>query len=460
MDPFAVTVVGAGLAGCEVAHALAQAGAQVTLIEMKPQRRTAAQKSDHFAELVCSNSLRSRNPNNAVGLLKEEMQQLGSLVLQAAMAHQVPAGDALAVERQGFGRAIEAALRQHPKVTHRCSPLQALPGPEAAPTVLCTGPLTDAPLAADIVARCGQERLYFYDALAPIVVGDSIDRDIVFAQSRWDKGDGDDYLNCPLDAQQYDVFYDALVAAECMPLHDFESPKYFAGCMPAELVARSGRDALRFGAMKPVGLRDPRTGRRPHAVVQLRKEDFHGQAYNLVGFQTKLTHPEQRRVLRLIPGLQQANFCRLGTVHRNTYLDSPRLLDDQMRLRTQPNLRFAGQITGVEGYVESAAHGLLVALLLIAEQRGQPLALPPPTTALGALAAHVVGSARLPGRPHEPMNVNWSMMPPAPPEVRKSDSKAHRVARARRAFAAWAKEAGLILRPLPASAPHEDAVAL
>jgi methylenetetrahydrofolate--tRNA-(uracil-5-)-methyltransferase len=449
-----VRVIGAGLAGCEAAFALANLGLHVDLVEMKPQRRTAAQKTDFFAELVCSNSLRSRNPQNAVGLLKQEMAQLGSLVLRAATDHQVPAGDALAVERIGFGQAIEQALRAHPRIRHICGAAESLPDEAAGACLVATGPLTDPPLAEAIARRCGRDRLYFYDALAPIVSGDSIDREVVFAQSRWDKGDGADYLNCPMDAAQYDAFYTALVAAESMPLHAFESAKYFSGCMPLEVVAQGGRESLRFGAMKPVGLRDPRTGQRPHAVVQLRQEDHHGQAYNLVGFQTKLTHPEQRRILRMIPGLEAAQFLRLGTVHRNTYLDSPDLLDERMRLSVQPNLRFIGQITGVEGYVESAAHGLIVAHLLAADLAGRPLALPPPTTALGALLGHVSGSSRLPGRPHEPANINWSMFPPPPAEVRKADRKAFRVGRAQADLLQWAQQNQLALRPLEHAAPH------
>ena len=433
-----VTVVGAGLAGVEAAWCLAQHGIAVRLVEMKPQQRTAAQVSDFFAELVCSNSLRSQNPMNAVGLLKDEMRRLGSVVMQTAMQHSVPAGDALAVDRVGFGTHMTQQLTQHANITVVCRAAGELPPPEAGPTIIATGPLTEATLAQDIARVTGQDRLYFYDAIAPIISAESIDRSIVFAASRYDKGEGADYLNCPMDEGQYQTFLDALVQAECMPLHAFEEAKYFQGCLPVEVIASRGAEALRFGPMKPVGLTDPRTGRRPHAVVQLRQEDIGGQAYNLVGFQTKLKYPEQKRVLQLIPGLQNAEFLRFGAIHRNTYLDAPNLLDERMRLRSRPNVYFAGQITGVEGYVESAAHGLITSFMLMRELTGKPCALPPPTCALGALLAHVVGLLRLPGRPHEPQNVNWSMVPPPPPHVRKAATKEFRLARAQADFEAWA----------------------
>jgi methylenetetrahydrofolate--tRNA-(uracil-5-)-methyltransferase len=440
-----VTIVGGGLAGCEAAWQLAQRGIDVRLIEQKPLRRTPAQVTDELCELVCSNSLRSSNIQNAVGLIKEEMRRLGSLVITAALASRVPAGDALAVERVAFGGYVANALRSHPKVQVVSEIVSALPA--EGEVIIATGPLTGDELARDILRVSGQERLYFYDAIAPIISGDSIDRSIVWAQSRYDKGEGADYLNCPLSKEDYDAFVQALLGAECAPLHEFEEPKYFQGCLPVEVVAHSGVDALRWGCMKPVGLRDPRTGKRPYAVVQLRKEDKDGQAYNLVGFQTKLKHPEQKRVLRMIPGLAQAEFLRLGAIHRNTYLDSPTLLDGRMRLMAQPNVRFAGQITGVEGYVESAAHGLVTALLLASELNGSRIEPPPRETALGALYAHVRGETRLPGRAHEPQNVNWSMMPPPPPGTRKSDSKVVRVTRAIERLESWAREFGITLVP-------------
>ena len=454
-----ITVLGAGLAGSEAAWQLAQAGLPVRLIDMKPQVRTPAQVSDFCAELVCSNSLRSSNVQNAVGLLKEEMRRLGSLIITLALRHRVPAGDALAVDRVAFGTAVTAALDTHPLITRVCERVTQLPPAESpAPTIIATGPLTDSDLAQQIAAVSGQERLYFYDAIAPIIAADSIDRSIAFAASRWGKGEGSDYLNCPMNAQEYNAFLDALLGAECMPLHAFEEAKYFQGCLPVEVVANNGREALRFGCCKPVGLDDPRTGRWPHAVVQLRQEDIAGQAFNLVGFQTKMKYPEQQRVLRMIPGLQNAEFLRYGAIHRNTYLDSPTLLDDCMRLRAAPHLRFAGQITGVEGYVESAAHGLLTARLLARELLGTPLGAPPQATALGALWQHVRGTHRLPGRAHEPQNVNWSMFPPPPEHVRKSTVKAFRVQRAIAALEAWAADCQVALAPgvdlpEPASTP-------
>ena len=448
----AITVIGAGLAGAEASWQLAQAGLHVTLREMKPARRTPAQVSPHFAELVCSNSLRSRNLSNAVGLLKDEMARLGSLVLRMAYAYRVPAGDALAVEREPFGAAITQALCGHPRISVVPGVVERLPGADAGPHVIATGPLTDDALAQDIAARAGGRGLYFYDAIAPILAADSIDRSIVFAASRWDKGDGADYLNCPLDQAQYRALVAFLCQAECMPAHAFETAKYFQGCLPVEVMAASGPETLRFGPLKPVGLTDPRTGRWPYAVVQLRAEDCARQAYNLVGLQTKLKHPEQRRLLQLIPGLHGAEVLRYGAMHRNTYLNSPELLDARLRLRSQTNLRFAGQITGVEGYVESAACGLVAALLILGERKGDATPPPPPETALGALLGHVIGAGRLPGRAHEPQNVNWAMFPPiasAAPRGRKGRpmAKLARVARAQDALEAWATEVGQPLAP-------------
>ncbi|MBI3179947.1 MAG: methylenetetrahydrofolate--tRNA-(uracil(54)-C(5))-methyltransferase (FADH(2)-oxidizing) TrmFO [Deltaproteobacteria bacterium] len=450
-----VTVMGGGLAGSEAAWQLARRGISVRLVEMKPLKRTPAQQTDHLAELVCSNSLRSTNLNNAVGLLKEEMRRLDSLIIHSALRARVPAGDALAVDRAAFAAAIGHALAELPNITRQARVVESLPPPEEGPVIVATGPLTDAALAADIVAVTGSERLYFYDALAPIVAGDSLNMSSLFAASRYDKGNGSDYLNCPLSEGQYYTFVDALLAAECMPLHAFEEPRYFHACLPAEVVAAQGRDSLRFGAMKPVGLTDPRTGRWPYAVLQLRQEDTHGQAYNLVGFQTKLKHTEQRRVFRSLPGLEGAEFLRLGAIHRNTYLDAPALLDERMCLRARPHVRFAGQITGVEGYVESAAHGLITALLLASELVGTPMAPPPPACALGALCAHVRGDLRLPGRRHEPQNVHWGMVPPTGAAASKQDAKRARVERAVLAFEAWAAGAGL---PLLSGAASGDSL--
>lgn len=429
-----ISVVGGGLAGCEAAWQLAQAGLRVDLREMKPLRRTPAQTSDRLAELVCSNSFRSANPINAVGLIKQEMQQLDSLVMRSAQASKVPAGDALAVDREVFATHIESAVANHPNIRVHHEIVERIPS--SGPVIIATGPLTDRALATDLVRVTGEERLYFYDSIAPIIDADSIDRSVAFEQSRYDKGDGADYLNCPMTESEYDAFYAALIGAECMPLHAFETPKYFQGCMPVEVVAGSGKQSLLFGAMKPVGLRDPRTGQRPFAVLQLRKEDVGGRAYNMVGFQTKMKYPEQKRVFRMIPGLQQAEFLRLGAIHRNTFIDSPALLDERLRLRTDPRIRFAGQITGVEGYVESSACGLLVGRLLAAELTANEFPLPPAETALGALLAHVAGAHRLEGRVHEPQNINWGMFPRVE-GVKKREQKVARVDRAVQRFDEW-----------------------
>ncbi|MBN1960002.1 MAG: methylenetetrahydrofolate--tRNA-(uracil(54)-C(5))-methyltransferase (FADH(2)-oxidizing) TrmFO [Deltaproteobacteria bacterium] len=440
-----VTVIGAGLAGVEVAWQLAQAGISVDLIEQKPLTHSSAHKSNDFAELVCSNSLRSKNPLNAVGLLKEEMRRLGSVVMQAAAIAQVQAGDALAVDRSIFSKVISTTIRNHPQIKVITQKVTQIDELIKKPTVIATGPLTDDALADSITKLTGQNRLYFYDAIAPIITAESIDYNIAFKASRYDKGTGSDYINCPFTQHEYDSFIDALLAAELFPLHAFEKPKYFQGCQPIEVVAASGRDALRYGAMKPVGLRDPRINKRPYAVVQLRQEDRDAQAYNLVGFQTKMLHKEQQRIFRQIPGLQKAEFLRLGAIHRNTYIDSPSLLDAKMRLSHLPLLRFAGQITGVEGYVESAAHGLLVGLLLTQEHHGLATLAPPETCALGGLYNHVLGKMRLPNHQFEPANVNWSMVPPLIMKVHKSQTKLLRLCRALNAFETWAQQSGLQL---------------
>lgn len=440
-----VTVIGGGLAGCEAAWQLAQRGVSVRLVEMKPRQRTPAQTTDHLAELVCSNSLRSANVVNPVGLIKEEMRRLDSVIVQAATDAQVPAGDALAVDRERFAAAVSQRIDHHPCITRVTEVITALP--TSTSTVVATGPLTAPDLATDIQQVTGQDRLYFYDAIAPIIAGASVDRSIAFAASRYGKGTGDDYLNCPLDEAAYEAFVTALLEAPTVPLHSFEEPKYFQGCLPIEVVAQGGRESLRFGCMKPVGLADPRTGARPYAVVQLRQEDVAGQAFNLVGFQTKLKHPEQKRIFRMIPGLENVEFLRLGGIHRNTYLDSPTLLDERMRLRVRPNIRFAGQITGVEGYVESSAHGLVTGRLLAADMLGQSLTPPPQATALGALWEHVQGLHRLPGRPYEPQNINGAMFPPPETGVPKVARKHRRVEKAVHALEQWADVAGIALAP-------------
>jgi len=418
-----VTVIGGGLAGSEAAWQLAQAGVEVELLEMKPERRSPAHVHDGLAELVCSNSLRSDNPSNAVGLLHEELRRLGSLVLAAADATRVPAGDALAVDRERFSAHVTSALRGDPRVTLRCGEVRGLPPPPGL-AVVATGPLTSDALAGEIAALAGAG-LHFYDALAPIVTADSVDPAVAYARSRWGKGGGDDYLNLPFDEGQYRAFVDALVAGEKVAPHGFEEPRYFEGCLPIEVMAERGPEVLAFGPMKPVGLEDPRTGRRPHAVVQLRREDAAGTAYNLVGFQTRLTWPEQRRIFRtFVPGLANAEFVRLGQIHRNTFLDAPRVLARDLSAKARPHLFFAGQITGVEGYVESAACGLLAARAVLDRLAARPFRAPPPTTAMGALHRHLTGEAHPADYPFQPSNVVFALFPPLDARATASRSSA------------------------------------
>ena len=436
-DEMRVTVVGGGLAGSEAAWQLARAGVPVTLHEMKPARRSPAHHLDGLAELVCSNSLRSDNPENAVGLLHEELRRLSSVVLAAADATRVPAGDALAVDRTRFSAAVTERLRSHPLIHVVHEEVTALPdGP--APAVIATGPLTGEALAEAIAKLCGG-RLHFYDAIAPIVAAESIDRAIAYARSRYGKGGGDDYLNLPFDEPQYRAFVAALLAGEKVAPHAFEEPRYFEGCLPIEVMAERGPDVLAYGPMKPVGLEDPRTGRRPFAVVQLRREDEAGTAYNLVGFQTRLTWPEQRRIFReLVPGLRDAEFVRMGQVHRNTFIEAPRLLAPDLSHRERPHLFFAGQITGVEGYVESTACGLLAARAVLDRLAARPFRPPPPATALGALHRHLTGAAHPPDLPYQPTNVVFALFPPLEGRHRgKAARKQAHVERARRELASW-----------------------
>jgi methylenetetrahydrofolate--tRNA-(uracil-5-)-methyltransferase len=401
-----VTVVGAGLAGCEAAWQAARRGLRVVLYEMKPVRFSPAHSAPDFAELVCSNSLRSNQLGNAVGLLKEEMRRLGSLVMAAADESAVPAGKALAVDRVAFARRITDTLESHPNVEVRRECIERIP--DERPLVLATGPLTADALAADLRARLGEEYLYFYDALAPIVYADSIDPEIAFRASRWEDGEGD-YWNLPLDRERYEAFVDALLAADSLPLHACEAALYFEGCLPIEEMARRGRDTLTFGPMKPVGLRDPRIGARPHAVVQLRQEDKRGLLLGLVGFQTRLRVADQKRVFRMLPGAEQAVFARYGSVHRNTYLNAPKHLALDLTLRGEPGLYAAGQITGVEGYVESAAIGLLAGVHVAYAARGEEPPLPDEATAHGALLRFLSGADP---RGFQPMNVNYGLFPP------------------------------------------------
>jgi methylenetetrahydrofolate--tRNA-(uracil-5-)-methyltransferase len=430
-----LTVVGGGLAGCEAAWQAAQSGVDVVLYEMRPQRSSPAHKTASLAELVCSNSLRGAALENAVGLLKEELARLDSLIVGAARASAVPAGGALAVERERFGALVESRLRAHPRITLERSEVTRIP--HDRPVVVACGPLPSEALAAEIDALVGS-RLHYYDAASPIVAADSIDESQMYRKSRYDKGDGDDYLNIPLDREQYARFVADL---RTLPKHDpkdFEldaaggKVPYFEGCLPIEEMAARGEDALRFGPMKPVGLRDPRTGQAPYAVVQLRKENAAGSALNLVGFQTRLTWPAQREAFGRFPGLERAEWLRLGVMHRNTFIDSPRLLTPDLRLRSHPSIRFAGQITGAEGYVEAAACGAIAALAAARELLGlEPVAVPA-ETALGAVVAHL---QNVHAADFQPANVTWAFVPPlAGPQIK--DKRARRGALAERALRA------------------------
>ena len=442
-----VHIVGGGLAGSEAAWQLATSGVPVVLHEMRPVRGTDAHLTDGLAELVCSNSFRSDDvANNAVGLLHEEMRRAGSLIMRAADQHKLPAGGALAVDRHGFSAAVQAALLAHPLVELRREEIAGLPPPAWDSVIVATGPLTSPALAEAIGRLSGEQSLAFFDAIAPIVHYDSIDRAIAWKQSRYDKGgpagDGADYLNCPLDKPQYEAFVAALLAADTTEFKEWEkNTPYFDGCLPVEVMAARGADTLRFGPMKPVGLRDPRTGRRPWAVVQLRQDNALGSLWNIVGFQTKLKHGEQTRLLRTIPGLERAEFARLGGLHRNTFLNSPRLLDATLRLKVMPRLRFAGQITGCEGYVESAAIGLLAGRFAAAERAGLAPQAPPSTTAMGALLGHITGGAD--AATFQPMNVNFGLFPPIEGNLRGKERKQALAARALRDFDHWIRPAPL-----------------
>ena len=402
-----VTVVGAGLAGCEAAWQLACRGIPVTLLEMKPAHFSPAHRYAGFAELVCSNSLKAQRLDSAAGLLKEEMRRLGSVCLAAADHHRVPAGGALAVERVGFSDEVTKAIQSHPLITVEEKMVEEIP---EGTVILATGPLTQGKLAQSIGQLVDQQRLAFFDAAAPIVSGESVDTSIAFYASRYGKGDGEDYLNCPMNKEEYEAFYQALVEGERAPLSEEDQKQFtvYEGCMPIEVMARRGKDTIRFGPMKPVGLKDPRTGHRPWAVLQLRREDPEGKLYNLVGFQTNLKFGEQKRIFSMIPGLEHAEFYRYGVMHRNTFLDSPRLLEPDFSLRKDPRIFFAGQITGVEGYMESAASGLLAGLHLARRLQQQAPTLPPETTMIGALSRYV---SRYPGKDFQPMGSNMGILP-------------------------------------------------
>jgi methylenetetrahydrofolate--tRNA-(uracil-5-)-methyltransferase len=416
-----VTVIGAGLAGSEAAWQIARQGVPVTLYEMRNVRKTPAHITDQFAELVCSNSLRSNGLTNAVGVLKEEMRRMDSLIISSADQHAVPAGGALAVDRDGFSQAVTRALRNHPLIEVRNEEVQTLP---EGITVVASGPLTSPALSADLKELMGEEYLYFYDAAAPIVEKDSIDMNKVYLASRYDKGEAA-YLNCPMTEEEFNIFYEALITAEVAELKEFEKEIYFEGCMPLEVMAKRGKQTVLFGPMKPVGLINPHTGKMPHAVVQLRQDNAAGTLYNLVGFQTHLKWGEQKRVLSLIPGLEQAEFVRYGVMHRNTFINSPKLLEPTYQYKRRESLFFAGQMTGVEGYVESAASGLIAGINAGRLAKGQPCLVLPEETTLGSMA-HYITTADF--KHFQPMNANFGLLPQLPERIRNKKEKYEKLA--------------------------------
>jgi methylenetetrahydrofolate--tRNA-(uracil-5-)-methyltransferase len=431
-----ITIVGGGLAGCEAAWQLARLGVGVDLYEMRPARGTEAHTTDRLAELVCSNSFRNATLETAVGLLKEEMRRLGSLVMRVADATRVPAGACLAVDRVHFAEGITRAVEALPGVRLLREEMTEIP---PGLTIVATGPLTSPGLSEALQGVLGTRHLYFYDAIAPIVTVDSIDMSVAWKASRYDKG-GEDYVNCPLDRERYHAFVEAVVQAEKIPTRDFERCIYFEGCMPIEEMARRGRDTLAFGPMRPVGLLDPRSGQRPHACVQLRQDDAEGRLFNMVGFQTKMTYPEQRRVFRMIPGLERAEFVRLGSLHRNTFVDAPALLMPSLQVVGRKRLFLAGQLVGVEGYVESAATGLLAGLNAARLVAGQPLLTPPRTTALGSLLAYVTQRGK---KAFQPMNANYGLFPPLARGLHGRDKKLAMAERALAELARWRESAHL-----------------
>ncbi len=469
-----IHIIGGGLAGSEAAWQAASRGVDVTLHEMRPVRRTAVHKTDQLAELVCSNSFRGDKLDNAVGLLKEEMRRLGSLVMRAADAARVPAGAALAVDRDRFSSEITGAIATHPRITLVREEVPRVPASLDGPVIIATGPLTSDSLSADIASLVGADHLYFYDAISPIVLAETIDMSKVFRASRWgrslrpdttlahrspqgedgcgvDDGEGD-YLNCPLTGEEYARFYDALMSAERAPLHEFDEAKFFEGCLPIEVMASRGIDTLRFGPMKPVGLADPRTGRQPYAAVQLRQDNLAGDHFSLVGFQTQMKWGEQSRVLRLIPGLEQAEFVRFGMIHRNTYINGPTVLRETWQTKARDDLFFAGQISGVEGYVESAASGLIAGRNAAALVVGEPPRVPPRTTAIGALAYYV---SHAEPRRYQPANITFGIMLPLTADGgrrvprKKADRRVALAERALADLAAWTASQPVSVGTLP-----------
>ncbi len=433
-----IVIIGGGLAGSEAAWQAANRGAKVTLYEMRPKEMTKAHKTGGLAELVCSNSLGSADPLNAPGILKEEMRRLGSLIIASAEQARVPAGSALAVDRDQFSLKITQALESHPNVRILHEEIAEIP--TDCLCIIATGPLTSDQLSAAIRAVTQSHHLYFFDAISPIIDAESINMDIVFAASRYDKG-GADYLNCPMDEAQYNTFYDALMAAEKVQPKEFEKTPYFEACIPIEVMAERGRQTMLFGPLKPVGLEDPRTGKRPTAVIQLRTENVHRTCYNMVGFQTKLTYPEQKRVFRMIPGLEQAEFLRYGSLHRNTFINSPQLLLNTLQFKSRGTLFFAGQLVGVEGYTESAAMGGFAGINAARALAGLPLVTPPATTAHGCLVGHVASSDP---KHFQPMNTNYGLFPPLTQPTRDKEKKRQLIAqRAREDFERWMTQSAL-----------------
>lgn len=432
-----VIVIGGGLAGCEAAWQAAQQGTGVELYEMKPHRFSPAHESEMLSELVCSNSLRSNVVASAIGLLKEEMRKLGSLIIEAADSTAVPAGSALAVDRGKFSAFISRRIEEHPAIRVIRQEITELPEQMDSPVILATGPLTSAAMTKSLVALTGEQHLAFYDAIAPIVSAESLNMDIIYRKSRWDDDNPGDYLNCPMTEEQYTAFIELLAAAKTVPLKSFEKTKYFEGCLPIEVMCERGRDTLRFGPMKPVGLAHPETRKIPHAVVQLRAENREETMYNLVGFQTKLTYQEQKRIFRRIPGLEQAEFVRLGSIHRNTFICAPELLDQTLQMKKRPGLFLAGQLSGVEGYVESAAMGLLAGIHVGRLLRGKALHVPPAVTAHGALICHLTGSD--PVR-FQPSNVNFGLFPTLGKKIRKKERGKHRAGLALAALELWRQQ--------------------
>ncbi len=433
-----IVIIGGGLAGSEAAWQAANRGAKVTLYEMRPKEMTKAHKTGGLAELVCSNSLGSADPLNAPGILKEEMRRLGSLIIASAEQARVPAGSALAVDRDQFSLKITQALESHPNVRILHEEITEIP--TDCLCIIATGPLTSDKLSAAIRAVTQSHHLYFFDAISPIIDAESINMDIVFAASRYDKG-GADYLNCPMDEAQYNAFYDALMAAEKVQPKEFEKTPYFEACIPIEVMAERGRQTMLFGPLKPVGLDNPKTGRRPTAVIQLRTENIHKTCYNMVGFQTKLTYPEQKRVFRMIPGLEQAEFLRYGSLHRNTFINSPQLLLNTLQFKSRGTLFFAGQLVGVEGYTESAAMGGFAGINAARALAGLPLVTPPATTAHGCLVGHVASSDP---KHFQPMNTNYGLFPPLAQPTRDKEKKRQLIAqRAREDFERWMTQSAL-----------------